>query len=149
MYGLWVDPLIFTLHGLLFWSATRLLLDNHVIFTHQVFTEISLTMKIFPYLIRLLVFCPWPTAAPTLTAVNSSSRAQKQTGEFLTLYFALLYAPLVIRFIRLDNKHVVFGKVIDGMLTVRLRCHKELFVSVCFFGALPSCSRCERWRMYP
>ena len=102
----------------------------HVTLMLQAFSEINLTMKTFPYLTRLPVFCPWPTAAPTLTVASSSSRAQKQTGEFSTLYFALVYAPLVIRFIRLDNKHVVFGKVIDGMLTVRLRCHKELFVSV-------------------
>jgi hypothetical protein len=47
---------------------------------HQAFTETNLTMKTFPYLIRLLAFCPWPTVAQIPMAVNSSSRVQKRTG---------------------------------------------------------------------
>jgi hypothetical protein len=52
-------------------------LDRHF---DQASTEINLTMKTFPYLIRLLAFCPWPTVAQTPMAVNFSSLVQKQTG---------------------------------------------------------------------
>lgn len=56
--------------------------------TQQAFTEISLMTKTFHYPILVLAFCLWQIVAQTPMAVNSSSRAQKQTGAFSSYSFA-------------------------------------------------------------
>lgn len=76
-------------------------------------------MKTFPYPTRRLVFFLWLIAVRIRMAANSSLHAQKLIGAFALLEFCF-HGDACFFFIRLDNKHVVFGKVIDGMLTVSL-----------------------------